>query len=778
MDDYFKKYLSDVEWLFPEDKYDPELQNTQESLLALGNGYLGSRSIYEENPSGSLAGTFFAGIFDEVASNVAELINAPNPFHLSISTRDNKLDLSTMPFDHHKRVLDLRKGLLVRHTVFKNNDERIDYQSMRFVSQHNIHVAAMQVVLTPLNKTTEFVVDCSIDTSVKNHGIILEQDTQNFNLYTLKKNQNLLYLSVESLDRQKEIAYGQEVFITINDKHTSLSDDQFYLKLKKGQTAVITKLITFFSAKNISDREKLISNVLATSQAASKQGFEQLVEDHTDALEKRWQYFDIEIAGDIEVQSGLRLNLYHLLIAKNVAVKDVSIGARLLTGEGYKGHVFWETELLILPSYLFSDPLLARQLLEYRFNRLSMAKKIARNRGYRGALFPWESADSGLDETPAWSLDLDGTIKIVHTGKQALHINVAIFYAIYQYFFATKDVEFMLTMGITMIIDLARFWKSRVIHNKKKNLYKIKDVMGPDEFHEYIDNNAYTNKLVAWSFEKTLELIEKFQREYPEETNKILKLQKFYPREKIKMQKISRHMWVPLQDEIILQFDKYLKLKNIRTPKLDIYGLPSFPPDLLIINLYRTQLIKQADVILLLLLLQNDYDHKTIETNFQFYEGRTLHKSSWSPPIYSAVAAQLTNVECAYHYLNITLNTDKKNIYGNTAEGMHTPSVGGAWVAMMYGFCGVRVMEDRLVVKPNLPVTWQAVSFKVAYLDFILNFSITRQEVKVIMEETVRPWLSSQPLRQSFATARLQIGDKVVELFPSREYLFPIESNV
>ncbi|MBA2653444.1 MAG: glycoside hydrolase family 65 protein [Gammaproteobacteria bacterium] len=773
MDDYFQKYLSEVEWLFQEDKYDPSLQPINESLFALGNGYIGSRGIYEEASVNSTPGTFFAGIFDHAASKVAELINAPNLFHFSVISKNNKLTLEDANFVTNQRTLDLKKGLLSRQTVFKMaQGNRIDYQSMRFLSSHNLNLAAMQVVLTPLDVSEEFTIDASINISIKNKGIILEKDVQTFNIFDVEKKDGLHYLSVESLDCQNEIGYAQQLFLTVDGEPRSISETNIFdIHLSKGQTAIITRIITFDTAGNTADRQKLKSTTITTLQNAIKKGFNQLLTDHIQIFEKKWVNFDIQIVGDTDIQSVLRFNLYHLLIAAHPEVKDVSIGAKLLTGEGYKGHSFWETELLFVPSALFYDPLIARHLLEYRFKRLPAALELAHKRGFKGALFPWESAESGKDETPPWSEDLDATLKIVHTGKQSLHINVAIFYAIYHYFFATDDIEFMLQMGLTLSIQMARFWKSKAVYNKQHDLYKIKEVMGPDEFHDNVNNNAYTNKLVSWSLEKTLELIELFLSEYPTETTKILKDNKFYAKEKQKLIKISHRLHFPAHEKIILQFDDFLSLKNVRLPNLDVFGLPTFPPDLLLIDLNKTQLIKQADVVLLLFLLPTLFDRKTAESNFHFYDARSLHKSSWSAPIYAGVASQLNFDEKAYRYFNISLNTDKKNIFGNTHLGMHMPGVAGSWVALVYGFCGIRIEERQLSINPQLPPNLHNVSLQFAYLDFNFHVSITQETIKLQIMHADRAWLTLQPLRTPKQQARVQIGVNSMDLVPNKEYI-------
>lgn len=773
---FFNKYLSDSEWLIQECTYDPSLEPVNASLFTLGNGYIGSRGIYEERSKHSSSGTFFAGVYEESLSKVAELINAPNPFHIAINIQKfEKLDVSMMSSLQHKRILDLKKAMLFRHTVFKTqNNHLYDYQSMRFISQHNLNVAVMQVKITALTDQTHLIIDGTIDTDTKNHGIVMERDTQDFRIQSMETQGNCTYLLVESLDFGKQIAYGQQIELNINGNEEGIFSPNFDFYLEKGETATITKFITFFVARTVTERKNVKTKVMRTLAQAVESGVDHLVKQHAKTFAKSWQQINIDIVGDIDVATSLRFNLYHLLIAANVKVKDASIGAKLLTGEGYKGHVFWETELLLLPCYLYSKPKQARKLLEYRYNRLDAAKELAASRGFKGALYPWESAGTGKDETPAWSESLDeSTIEIVHTGKKAIHINLAIFHAIDLYFCATHDVEFMLMMGMPMIIEMARFWKSRAMRPKGKSKFELHDMMGPDEFHYEAENNVYTNGLLAWSLRKTLAYYDYFESNFPSEENSLLKALNFTSYERNQLKKIADNIVINEQDKILLQFDNYLDLEFHRLPSLDVYGLPKLPSYLLVTELVKTQFIKQADVVLLLLLLPFCYDRKLTEANYYFYLKRTLHKSSWSPPIYSAVAAQIGNVERAYHYFAVTLNTDKKNIFGNSEQGLHAPAVAGAWIAIIYGFCGVRIADDRIIIAPNLPGVWQSAAFNFHYLDFLITIIITPQEVKLSSKKAANPWLINQSWRKPLLFATIQIADEVIQIFPDHEYVVP-----
>ncbi len=737
-----------------------------EAKFTLGNGYMGSRGILEECPPKAVPGTYFAGIFDHLAFPEAQIINAPNPFHLAVLLpQDEQLAIFKAQTESHERILDLQKGLLYRHSIFKSqNNTEFDYQSLRFVSMNDLHVAVMHSVISPLSQSCMLTIDTSIDLNVKNQG--LRENIQTFSIDEQEQMGDVEFICIRSLDHQKKIAYAQKTVIHLQGKTQPFSSPFSTYCVNKEEFITITKYIVFLTSKDVIDPSFLKESALEKLSSIVDKGFIQLLEEHCQAFRRRWDLYDIKLIGDNEAQAALRFNIYHLLIAANENVKDTSIGAKTLSGEGYKGHVFWETELLLFPCYLFSEPSVARQLLEYRFHRLPAAKKMTESKGYKGVLFPWESADTGLNETPFWSQDFDGTIRPIKTGGNSLHINLAIFYAIDSYYNVTQDIDFMHQMGLSMIIEMARFWKKKVVHNRKKDLYKIKRIMGPDEFHEEVNNNAYTNMLVAWSLEKTSLLISDFLKNYPYQTREILKAHKFFTRELRKLKTIAEKMYIPTHNDILVQFDKYLKLKDVSPLTLDSNGLPMFPADVLVMDLFKTQYVKQADVILLILLLPNSFNREIAEKNFNFYDARTLHKSSWSPPIHSAVAAQLGLQDKAYHYLTISLNSDKKNLYGNTRDGVHTPAIGGSWIAIVYGLCGLRALEDRLVIMPNLPPTWSSISFKVLFRGIFIHIHIDQYAVSLHLQESANLG----------ASIRVQVCGEIQELEAGSRCLLPLQA--
>ena len=729
MEDYFANYLSDTHWQIFETGWDPEIQNVRETQLALGNGYIGSRAVLEEIPPNSRPGTFFAGIYEGARALVPELVNAPNPIDFRISAAGEKLDVTAMDVLDHKRILDMHRGILVRRTLYANaRKKRFDYQSMRFFSMHDKHITAMQIYITPLDEEAHLTFSSSVDTSIENMGLVTEGNKKHVNMIESKKIGNVYWLATKTIEQGIVIAYARQLMISKGRKSQSAPHRTFKLQLKKGETACVTSYISLYASQRDSLREvqKFCVNTVTRSV---KKGFEHLYREHRSAWEEKWKGATIEIDGDPTIERAIRFNIYHLLIAATENCDDVSIGAKALTGEGYRGHIFWDTEIFCLPFFIYTNPPVAKNLLRYRFNRLNEARKIAKELGYQGAMFPWESADTGEETTPSWFKDGSGKIQRVLTMEQEHHITANIAYSVFHYYLATNDVDFLLDHGLEIIFETARFWASRVEHNKRKKRYEINHVIGPDEFHENVNNNAYTNIMAQWNLKMAAKLCRVFQRIYHAKMKELLSKIDLKAPEIAKWRKIASEIFIPKSKEtgLIEQFDGYFKKRRLPLPELDHHSLPLYPEKLRSIS--DTQYVKQSDVVMVLFLLSDLFSMKTKKKNYLFYEKRTLHKSSLSASIHAALGAEVGEEHKAHHYLQAAVYADLKDIYGNTDMGIHAASLGGVWMACIQGFAGVRIRNRILTVNPKLPARWKSIKFPFKFKGF--DVSIHSDEKKV-----------------------------------------------
>ncbi len=736
IDNSYYQYIKDELWLIKETEWVSNLQNIREAQFALGNGYLGTRGVLEEIPSEARPGTYIAGIYDKLMSQVTELVNFPNPFNFKLTVKGEKLDVNAMDVVTHTRTLNLKKALLVRRTEYKNSKEnRFDYQSLRFFSMDDKNIGVMQIALTPLDSECVLDVNTGIDTSACNTGAVTEGSKRHFRVRELGQDNNAGYLVAETLQKKYGLIYWSGFYYQAGTKKTYAKDNIFQLKVKKGQTVVFTKVIHLSSylVKKNSNIAKLRQFAFKKFNHSFRAQFKSLLNKHIKAWEKLWEIADVQIKGTISIQQNLRFNIYHMLICGHDDNGVSSVGARTLSGEGYKGHIFWDTEVFMFPFYLYTRPQIAKNMLLYRYNRLDKAREIAAARGYKGAMFSWESADDGTEQTPTWSKDINGKIVKIFTQKFEHHITADIVCAIYLYYQATEDAQFMGECGYEIIFEAARFWASRVKLNKKRNWYEINNIIGPDEFHVDVNNNAFTNMIAKWNLVVASKMFQDMQKTLPREYV-ALKRKIGLKNNEPKQWKMIAARIKPInmnKDGVIEQFDGYFKLKNVTIRETDENGIPILPVRSGTKDMNMTQLVKQPDVLMLVYLLSEMFNVKIKKANYDYYMPRTVHKSSLSPSISSIVASEVGDIFRAYHLFNVTLRADISNLYGNTHEGMHAASLGGTWQAVIYGFAGLSIKKERLQVNPRMPKTWNRIIFSFCWQACVLKFEVSNNIIQV-----------------------------------------------
>ncbi len=767
MANYFTHYLSNSAWLITSEGWHPKQQNIIETQLSLGNGYIGSRGILEEIPRNCFPGTFFSNIYDKAGAQVTELVNAPNPIDFRVISKGEKLDVTAMDVLEHKRILDMHKGFLIRKTIYKNSKKkRFKYQSMRFFSMFDTHIAAMQVCITPIDDSAHFTIESAVNSSITNKGVITEGNKKHVDIIEFNKYDNVNYLCFKTLDQNILLAYGTQLKIEQNNKVSVVSTRSFDLTVKKEETVVITKFFTFYNSLEINPRQirnKTIKNI----KKITKKGFNQLFTAHCKVWTKKWKKANIEITGDPKAEKALRFNIYHLLISTGTQDIDTSIKAKALSGEGYRGHIFWDTEIFILPFFIYTNPLIAKNLLLYRYRRLNMARENAQQKGFKGAMFPWESADTGKDVTPQWYKDVEGKIKKVSTMQYEHHISADISYGIYHYFQATNDFDFMLNYGLEILLETARFWASRVEYNKRTKKYEINHVIGPDEFHIDVNNNTYTNLMAKWNLEIAKKTYLALKKEFPGSIKRLTKKINLKLKDLENWGKIAVNIFVPFSKKtnILEEFDGYFKLKKFPLPELDSNFLPLLPKNIHILD--KTQFVKQADVVMLLYLLPSSFDYNLKKKNYLFYEKRTLHKSSLSVSMHSLMGVEVGEKIKAYRYFLNSVYADRKNIYGNTIDGIHAASLGGTWQTAINGFAGVKIDKGCLSFQPKLPACWEKIKFLLQWKGYEISVNINKEKIRLTLFSKNKK--DTLPIKVYGANQKLQANKSTVFLRKTKQ---------
>src|SRR5215468_9663107 len=453
-----------------------------------------------------------------------------------------------------------------------------------------------------------------------------------------------------------------------------------------GQMAEFDRLIAVARADTPQDDPApRASAALARNRAL---GWRAVLAAHEGAWDARWTASEVLIEGDEESQRAVRFAVYHLTSTANPEDDRVSIGARALTGDAYLGHVFWDTEIYLLPFYTAVWPEAARALLMYRYHTLPGARAKAAHSGFRGALYAWESADTGMETTPERVVGSDGKPVDILTGRMEHHISADVAYAVWRYWRFTGDDDFFLRAGAEILLDTARFWASRAVAEADGKRH-IRHVIGPDEYHEDVDDNAFTNVMARWNISRGLEAIDALRERWPNHAATL--------REKLSLGDEELADWRDAIARIVTGLDpatglyeQFAGFNALQPLELAAYADRKVPIDVIIGRelTQRSQVVKQADVVALIALLPEEFPDAMAETNFGYYEPRCAHGSSLSTGMHALVAASLGDADMALRYLRATAATDL-DLDPNTAGGVRIAGLGALWQAVVHRFGGL-----------------------------------------------------------------------------------------
>jgi kojibiose phosphorylase len=740
----------DSPWTLTEDSVPIDDMHVHETLLTLGNGYLGSRGVFEEGLAGGYAGTYLAGIYDNDDTASSEIVNLPNPMALQVMLDGDFLSPPQFQMESHRRDLDFRHAILHRETTYQGASiGRIAYRSLRFFSLDDIHLGAQRAWLRPLDQDAEVLVRATIDCTTLNEVRASSRSVQHYEVVAVEALEpEMLLVLVRTLSSDIQVGFALSLSGWVSEgaalrsslRHRRIADFPALELSFRAQAGHEYRFDRFVSTYTSRDTEEVREACRAKLLSARERGVDVALGAHKARWEKVWESAHLEIEGQDRVQEAMRFNQYHLLIASPLSEEiDASIPAKTLSGEWYKGHIFWDTEIYALPFFIFSQPEAARNMLLYRYRRLDAARENAARLGYEGALWPWESASSGLDETPDWWVNFDGSKIPVYNREREHHIAGDVIYALANYHRVTGDEIFMLQQGAEMVFETARFWASRVTLNESSGEYEIRKVIGPNEFQESVNNNAYTNYLARWTLQYAADLFARLEREHGADLDSLAKRIDLHGTEVDSWRDVASHIAFRVgPDGLIEEFDGYFDLRDVVVREWDENGIPAWPEEVDLAQVKETQLIKQADVVLLLTLFPDAFSDEQRRVNLDYYEPRTTHKSSLSPPSYAILAAQLGEVSRAYKYCMPSVRVDLGDIHGNTDKGMHAAAIGGAWQMLAHGFGGIWVGERGLQIWPRLPQGWRRLSLRLWYQGALLACAMSSDRVELKMLEEAR----------------------------------------
>ncbi len=802
---WFDRGLAEDGWNLTYHGFLPEEEKLRETMCTVGNGYFGTRGCFECERSSEhhYPGTYIAGVYNRLPTEVHgktihnnDLVNCPNwlPIEFAVGAGEiqNPLDMEVLSY---RQNLDMRDAVVERTLVVGDGGGRLTrIHSRRIASMDDPHRAAIRFSLTPLNYSARIRFRSTLDGDIINDGVARYRQLASRHLEPVEEidaGQGTV-LHVRTNRSGIDIACSARTHLFVDgqprhiEKRVSRSpariSETFELEIREGQTATLDKVVSIHTSRDgggdpVAAARAALSNPVA---------FDRLLQPHARAWHRLWDEMDIRIQGDRFAQKAVRLHAYHMLCTAsphNTGI-DAGMPARGLHGEAYRGHVFWD-EIYIFPFFNIHFPEITRALLLYRYRRLDGARKYARENGYAGAMYPWQTADGGDEETQIvhynpvsgkWGPDLS---------RRQRHVSIAIFYNTSNYCSSTGDTEFLHEYGAEMMLEIARFWADISTLDDNTGRYHIDGVMGPDEYHEKhpdapdekggLRDNAYTNIMVVWLLQRALDLVETLP---PGVLGQVGRKIGFEASETDEWKRIVRKMNVVISDGIIHQFDGYMDLPeldwnhyrqkygNIR--RMDrILKAEQDSPD-------RYKVTKQADVLMTFYLLAPEDvgciltdlghpvedGHKLLEDNYSYYVDRTSHGSSLSKVVHASIAGSILLGDVMWEWFLEALESDIHDTQGGTTfEGIHCGVMTGTLWVVMSGFAGLTLLDEGIGLEPMLPEHWSRLAFGARHAGAAFHIDITRDKASVRAERegrsstvevkrgrhrTFRPWKATE----------------------------------
>ncbi len=701
-------------WSISEDSFDPKKQHHKETIFTTGNGYLSTRGAFEEGYPDDRRAIFIHGVFDDAPSVFTELANAPDWLPMQIFLNGERFSLDSGTVESFHRTLDLRTGTLSRVVKWRSpSGTAATLTFERFASLADEHMLYVRCRVTPeFAGTVEF--RAGLNGNMHNEGLVHWQWLGQGN------RDDILYLHNRTRKSGIEIVNAMQVDCIAGKELVSEEWDvqnvptrMMRFEALPDQEVGIEKRVAVYTSRDLVP-VGVLNMALHTVKNAP--AWDKAYEMNQRAWAEGWNRTDVIIEGDDEAQIAIRFNLFQMLIAAPRNDSRVNIGAKTLSGYGYRGHAFWDTEIFMLPLFIYTAPGIAQNLLNYRYRNLAGARRKAQGNGYEGAQFPWESADTGDEVTPTWVTHFADPTKLVRiwTGDIEIHISADIAHAAYQYWQATGDDQWFIDFGCELILDTAKFWGSRAEWNAKAGRYELNDVIGPDEYHEHVDNNAYTNRLAQWNLQTAFEVLYWLKEHAPAKAQELTERLDLNEKRLEKWRDVIEKIYLHIEPSgLIEQFEGYYQRKYVDLAAMEprtksaqeIFGIE---------GCNETQVLKQPDVLMLQYLLRDHYTDESVRVNYDFYTPRTDHTygSSLGPSIMTIMACDVGKPEDAYEHFIRAVRADLRDVRGNAGDGIHAASAGGTWQSVVFGFGGLRITPDAWTTNPRLPHNWKRLAFK------------------------------------------------------------------
>lgn len=705
------------DWRLFEKAFSDEFLAENESLMSTANGYLGMRGAFYEGEPVFLHGTFINGFYEswpipygEKAFGFAKtgqtMVNVPDGKIIRLYVDDEPFKVDKARILRYERGIDMRGGTFDREVLWETaTGKQVLMKAQRLVSFTERHLAAISYEVTLLNSSAPVVIASelvrhrpeTVEAEDPRLGKKFKEDVLDPEGVEAKEQRVVLGFITRS--SRMRLACGMDHVIETQCAHTVKSgcpadcgEVVVSVDAEPGKPIRIIKFLTYHTAKN-EPADEMKTRAHRTLDRARLHGYGRVVEDQRKYMDDFWRRSDIQIdlsESHPRIQQSVRWNLFQLLQASGRA-DDRGVPAKGLTGQAYEGHYFWDMEIYVMPFLIYTAPRVARNLLKFRYDMLDKARERASEMSQKGALFPWRTISG--DEASSYYA----------AGTAQYHINAAIAYALKKYVAVSGDEEFLRDFGAEMLVETARLWYDLgFFSDRLDGKFAIHGVTGPDEYTTVVNNNAYTNLMARENLWYAAQAVEWLRKEHPQQYTALAHRTRLNPSEAAEWKRAADNMYVPHDQRtgINPQDDSFLdrEVWDIRgTPKEKFPLLLHYHP----LVIYRFQVIKQADIVLAMFLLGNEFSQEQKKKNFDYYDPLTTGDSSLSAAVQSIVAFEIGYDENALRYLNYSVLMDLADVGGNVRDGVHIASIGGTWMAIVYGLAGMRDYSGKLSFNPK-----------------------------------------------------------------------------
>jgi alpha,alpha-trehalose phosphorylase len=759
------------DWRLTETRFDASDLGVTESIFSVGNGYLGLRGNYEESRDFVVNGTFVNGFHETWPIQHAEeafgfakvgqtIVNAPDSKIIRLYVDDEPLELSTADLVEYERTLDFRTGTLSRHVVWRTpSGKRVQVDSTRMVSFAQRHLAVMTFEVTMLDSSAPVAISsqvlnrqdadrgAAVDLAEaaelaaapdprkadKFHHRVLVPESEDLVGGDLPDDR--LSLRFKCAESGMTIALAVDHTLeTANDHSAAYERDAdmvkaiYRINAQPGQSIRLTKTVSYHSARVVPTRE-LLDRCARTLDRVREEGIAKQVADQQAWLDDFWERSDVEVPGQPAVQQAVRWNLFSIIQA-SARADGIGIPAKGVTGSGYGGHFFWDTEIYVMPFLTYTNSWAARNALRFRHSLLESSRKRARQLAQKGALFAWRTING--EEASAYYA----------AGTAQYHIDADISYALSQYVGATGDYEFLDHQAIDIFVETARLWYDLGFwRSEERSTFHIHGVTGPDEYTTVVNDNLYTNVMARFNLRRAAEAVSFLQEHRPRAYREMT--------QRVRLLDGEVYDWARAAESMFIPYDEHLGIhpQDAHFLEREMWDLGRTPVEKrpLLLNyhplvIYRFQVLKQADVVLALFLQGEDFTHAQKKADFDYYDPITTGDSTLSAVVQSIIAAEVGYHDLALRYFHAALFVDLADRHANTSDGVHVASTGGVWSALTSGFGGFRDLGNgRWFLDPRLPDGWESLTFRLTLRGTRLRVCVSAEEVVLAVEDGTRP---------------------------------------